>query len=87
LVRATVRCIVSLADLAEAGKIITISKYHCWNWPNFSLSLPFLIGNSPKFKEFVDEVQSGPHAEEYRSAALEVSKRESRGGDYMDLSS
>jgi cullin-associated NEDD8-dissociated protein 1 len=29
LVRATVRCIVSLADLAEAGKIITISKYHC----------------------------------------------------------
>ncbi|CAO3590165.1 unnamed protein product [Absidia cylindrospora] len=62
LVRATVRCIVALSDLAETG-------------------------NSPKFEQFVEEVRSGPHADEYKFTALEVSKRGSRTGDYMDLSS
>jgi cullin-associated NEDD8-dissociated protein 1 len=91
LVRATVRCVVSLSDLAEKGK-----PYQRLSHQISSIEIEFFficivfsfqIGNSPKFEQFVEEVQSGPHAEEYKAAVLEVSKRESRIGDYMDLSS
>ncbi|KAI8337575.1 armadillo-type protein [Chlamydoabsidia padenii] len=61
LVRATIRCIVSLSDLGETG-------------------------NCPAFEQFVDDVRTGPHSDEYKLTAAEANKRESRLGDYMDLS-
>jgi hypothetical protein len=44
------------------------------------------IGNSLVFEQFVQDVATGPHSDEYRLTAAGASKRESRSGDYMDLS-
>ncbi|KAI8099719.1 armadillo-type protein [Halteromyces radiatus] len=52
-----------------------------------ALSVISETGTSPKFEQFVEEVRSGPLADEYKTTAFEVGKRESRSGDYMDLSS
>ncbi|KAI9258404.1 armadillo-type protein [Helicostylum pulchrum] len=41
---------------------------------------------SPKFEAFVNDVQSGLLAEEYKLAVVEAESRENRSADYMDLS-
>ncbi|CAO3635273.1 unnamed protein product [Cunninghamella blakesleeana] len=41
---------------------------------------------SPKFEQFVEDIQNGPLSDEYKNTLVEAGKRESRVGDYMDLS-
>ncbi|CAO3610365.1 unnamed protein product [Cunninghamella echinulata] len=41
---------------------------------------------SPKFEQFVEDVQNGPLADEYKNTVIEAGKRELRTSDYMDLS-
>ncbi|KAI8071314.1 armadillo-type protein [Gongronella butleri] len=61
VVRATLRCIASLSNIADTG-------------------------NSPKFEEFIEIVKAGPLGEDYKATLQETDKRESRMGDFMDLS-
>lgn len=41
---------------------------------------------SPKFEQFVEDVQNGPLSDEYKNTLIEAGKRELRTSDYMDLS-